>query len=189
MRSRGCSEYDFNLGTGYPNANSPPDGSCHIFDIRGAGFKSITPKDSWFSEDWTQATVTAANAGAGSNYKKWFFPKTTCVRDIGTGGANCHTDPDTVRELIVILAFIKKDVCLAINRILGIPSVSGEPPIDTSTTIHTSWSKYNGTFSGTSAKIDVTGQPGVPALCAKKSPASTGVPNNTYYFYQVLIPR
>lgn len=185
LRQDGCSETELHLGV--TNANSPSDGSCHVFDARGGGLTLSTPKETWIDPAWPQSAVTAANSFA---VRGWYFPATTCVIDIGTGSSGCQSSATTVRDLIITMNFLKKDVCMAINRSLGVANVTGDAPTCTGCSFyHTTWPKWQGTFTGTGAAIGATSYFGVKSMCYKSVSGSTSVPANTYSFYSVLLAR
>lgn len=181
----GCGEAQIHLG--YTNTNSPTDGSCHVFDARGAGIAASAAKDNWFDPAWTPAAVTTHNSFA---VRGWYYPSTTCVTEVGTGGVGCQASPETVRDLIITINFLKKDVCMAINRSLGVANVSDDAPACTGCSFyHTTWPRWQGTFTGTSAMIGISPYLGIKTMCYKTGTSSTSVAHNTYSFYSVLLAR
>ncbi len=169
IRRRGCSENEINFDnanlTGYVNAGSPVDQSCDVFDVNGAGVTYSAPVSDW---------LDSANS-ASSLYGEWFFTATSAT-DSASSAAN---------DLLVILPFLKKEVCIALNDRIGIDNPSGAPPQDQSNGYAVT--KYVGTISGSDV-ISSSGAElqGFQFGCFEGggTPAS-----GTYHFYYALIER
>lgn len=94
----GCSENQISFEnaqvSGYTNANSPSDKSCHIFDVAGGGL-------SWLS--------TPSKINDGSDL---IFSGRNRIPNIGTSGG----------DLAIIVPNITETACVEMNKFLGIGS-------------------------------------------------------------------
>lgn len=96
-----------------------------------------------------------APAGSQTAGEAWLFNGSNAVVDIG-----CNWSGIECRDLIAILPNITKDICLQINRQLGVQNPSGDPPLEPGAYGTT---KFKGTFLSQN-RIDVlTG--GEPFAC------------------------
>ncbi len=169
IRRRGCSENDINFDNsklaGYVNAGSPVDQSCDVFNVNGAGVKYSVPLTDW---------LDSANSASGL-YGEWFFTATT----------KTDSPSSTANDLMVILPFLKKEVCISLNDKIGIDNPSGNPPQDQANAYAST--KYVGVISGSDAISDSGAElQGFQFGCFEGggTPAS-----GTYHFYYALIER
>jgi hypothetical protein len=181
MMGRGCSESTFSFETPdlprYANTDAPADKSCHLFEPQGGGLNYKFVPNSYINSDYSSAPY----------YGYWVFLGRICIDNIGpTGGNNCKTSVQNPNELFVVLGFVREDICLALNRLLGHPwsTIPAEP--------NTPWPPaYADGLYSTAYKYQPTPYTGMTALLSGKEAAcfeTTTVPG-TYHFYQVLIPR
>lgn len=110
LQLRGCDETEISfensvLGFNYTNPNAPADNSCHVFDINGGGLQVPTLPEAIF--DLTPNFIGATYTTIGIPY----FRGNVIVENIKTGSP----------ELILWVPFIKNEVCLSLNNILGTP--------------------------------------------------------------------
>ena len=160
----------------YYNTNSPADHSCHVFHPNGAGQTHLgSPSDhNWLtSEDLTWPV------------DRFFFNRETRISGIGV---------ETNADMILWISSLDRDLCLQINRTLGIENPSGNPPRDTVGNA-IEGAPFVGTFMGGSLAITVD----APQLIGKKAgcfvidahAAGSSAYNgeDRYYFYYVLAPR
>lgn len=185
LRLRGVrdTEIDFdNPVVSYPNANCV-DNTCKLFHPGGAGLTYSTPDMQWLDE--TAAAATSFGT-VGGLIGQWYFPYNTCVWQVGTGGDNCHADTGDVTELMVWLPWVRREVCIQINELLGIPNPSDEPPAIGGTMINTTAPKFAGTYP-TGVHVHVQ-MPTVTAACVYHSSAPAA-PGLGYFYYKVLIVR
>ncbi len=145
---KGCEEtqisfdYDIPNVTGYENANAPSDYHCHVFHVNGGGvaYKPMNP-------EWLDGKTTH------TLYGNIHF-LTTCVEAAGPPYVgNCNTGAPTVSQqyadLIVIVPFIKEEICLAIaEKIMGSSTI----PVDSYNGFHNV--KFVGNFGAATAHID-----------------------------------
>ena len=179
LRSKGCSENELTVQstgiTGYTNPNTRPDGECDIFT--GTNLNYVPPQTAW---------LDTAYAG-DDNYGEYLFLGGSSVYGVGSGGSCLvQSDLDQCTDLLAVLRYIRKDVCIAINNILNIENPSGEPPVDSGF--------YDTKFIGSMAYLwgefgdDMTAQSlaGHAAGCFYNN----GNPSNhSYNFYSVLLAR
>lgn len=178
LLSRGCSENqisfhhpDLTPAGSYINPNST-DGSCNIFDVKGAGIAFTRKKDSWREE------TTASSPF-------WQLYGNQCIYGVGTGTTTC-TNAQT--ELFVAAGVLKKELCLEINRRLGVENPSGAPPSDI---------MLGGYFTGSfepsgSAGENIIGDSATTSaipLQYKKSACLQDSNNQKYHFYHVILAR
>lgn len=186
----GCTESQITFYTpdsqfaqvGDPNTYLNPTGTtaCSIFNA-GANMPETKPNVNWFMPQFS----------ADNDFQRWSFRSNVCVEGVGTGlsEASCAAGPPSNKELVAVLNFLKRDVCLEINRRLGIDPAGTEPPNDNGCRLGIF---YKGVFDTTTpgaigdnggTKFDgrMSGCYRVSAACA----AGTV----TYEYYHVLIPR
>lgn len=181
MLSRGCSESGLSFETPewprYANTSAPSDKSCHLFDPKGGAIDYQFLPESYINTAYSAAPY----------YGYWVFMGRICIDNIGPyGGDDCKTSVENPNELLVVASFVRKDICMALNRILGHPwtDIPAEP--------NTPWpAAYAEGIYNTTNKYEPTPYPGMTALLSGKEAAcfeTTTVPG-TYHFYQILIPR
>lgn len=176
MQIRGIEEnrisFDTSGLTGYePHASCSSD-DCRLFRPTGGGTSYSPPPNDWLDP-----------LGDGQAlYGEWFFPTGTCVEDVGTGSAGCESDSTDNEELIAILPWIKRELCVQINERLGITNPGGNPPAATGP----AWPAANTKFTGTFTEDAVISRPRVTAACLR---GNSVPPNDSYFFYKVLIGR
>jgi hypothetical protein len=151
-------------GDPYANPNAPVDYHCHVFRPEGGGVGYVMMPAGAFSTfpyaygsfDDGQYIIT----GAG-------------MLNIGTA------NPD----LTLFVGFLRKDVCLQINNLLGVANPGGAPPNVTGT-CYGSTVQNGGFFTGSYVNNGVTwcGLNQTISACVLDPSA---VPAN-YYFYRVL---
>lgn len=153
---------------GYANGGCATD-SCKLFTPTGGGLSYVKPQDQW---------LDLAHS-AGANYGDWVFSGNNAVAGVGTDGSG-----DASVELLAILPYVKKDLCVKINTLLNIANPSGNPPQDDDVTDVTD--KFAGTYTGTvvmGGNAQITGQ---RAACIQDSGAPATAP---YHFFRVLSAR
>ena len=172
LRLRGCDETEISfensiLGFNYTNPNSPSDNSCHVFDINGGGLQVPTLPETIF--DLTHNNLSATYNVAGVFY----FRGNTLITDLKTANP----------ELLFYAPYINRDVCFAINDLLG----TAEPDPGN---LEAGSSNPNPFFVGdyTLAAGDNEYGDQNSALADVKS--TCFISNDSdYFFYTVLIPR
>lgn len=165
VRRKGCSEtqisFENDIAGGYTPGAAPPP-KCEVFSNAGGGI-------SW------QSPAQGVNNGS-----EWVITGGNRIKNIGD---------DAIRDLIIVLPYVDKDLCDTINERLGV-SLSTMPPVDTVNSDITT--QFTGTFGSGSPVIGGTGGAGTPnfenisTVCYEgdNTPAS-----GTYHFYHVLLAR
>lgn len=146
----------------YSNTNAPADKLCDVFAVEGG---SVSP---------TQLPAEAFSpcCVGGQRDTEYRYPRFSGqgVLDIGT------SEPD----LILLIGSIKRDVCIELNKKLGVENPLGEPP-------QVSGTCYNGQgwFDGTYGTSNITwcGLDQVRSACVYDDYGPF------YYFYNALIIR
>ncbi len=158
--------------TGYVNAASPASKKCHVFDKKGgAGVYHIPSINSFDTSKSTE-----------DSYGEYLFVSNVCLDNVGTGSyLNCSTDVKVNEEMLMILPWINKDTCVAINRLLKNPIMLTDPgnSFDASDAAK---------FTGSYTEGYTIGDVGVTTY-DKGCFESTGSPGAGYHFYYTLIAR
>lgn len=166
--------------TGYDNSNCADD-TCKLFATQGGGVKYTVPSTDWL--DWRQE--------AQPLFGQWYFPSDVCVAGAGNGVAGCDSDGADNEDVVVILPFLKKEICVDINNRLSIDNPNGNPPQESGCSWSAPANKYQGAFADGEA-IESTPDSdilnGRASGCFQAGVCGT-LPANTYHFYQVLVTR
>ncbi len=189
MQSRGVSESDISFENtviaGYEHTPAEPDD--HRVFGGGGGQTYMVPSLEWLDKK------QSANAG----YREWLFTGKLGVAD----NSSSITPRDT--SLVMILPYISREMCMALNRMMRHDGFDGDTPIedDTSVLDIAGLDKFNGDATdyelaeridgaGTSypvLPVDLNYWKGKHAGCARGSDAGGGAPR--YVFFQTLIVR
>lgn len=181
LMTKRCSENQLTVQgsgvAGYTNAAAPVDGSCSVYGGTG-GLTYNAPQSSWLDSTHSAAT----------NYNSWLFTGGTIVQNVGSETGVCSGHEGSCVELTMILPYVKREVCIAINNQLGVANTSGEPPSETG---YTAASKFTGTFAIVGSSI--FGDDGASAAIRGKLAgcfyAGTSPADNGYHFYSVVWAR
>ncbi len=186
VRIDGCDYMDISFEndhvSGYDHTPSAESG-CQIFSGSGGGIPYRIPV-----EDWLDPAHKAT-----ANYQNYIFPDNTCVPGLGDGETDgCASDLDDSNEdLVLVLPFVKKNVCQAVNDRLGITGVDDDPPTDTACSYEDAGNRYQGSFTDGHAIHDSAGLlDGRNAGCYHQlGTAGCNGTDDYYVFYQVLGER
>lgn len=172
--------FENNFVSGYINNNCLDD-SCRIFMPAGAGIAYAPPH-----EDWIDVSKSAE-----TYYNEWHFAPDSCIPDVGTGGAACGGDSVDNEDLILFLPYVKKGLCMEINRQINIDNPNSDAPQDSGCPWDSgSNNRYTGNFidgqavTSTPASLLAGRQNG----CFKIG-VCAGYATGSYIYYQVLAPR
>lgn len=146
--------------------------ACKLYSPAGGALNYYAPANDW---------LDGSQAGASTLYGKIYFPEDVCVQDVGEGGSGCDTDGVDNEDLVVIVPFLKPEVCNQINKSLGL----GEAPLAET---GSAWSATPALYQGSFSDGAVINQSGLKAGCFAGSSGNTP-PANSYHFVQVLLPR
>jgi hypothetical protein len=179
LRLRGYRDTDLSFQNevveGYENPSCAEDG-CKLFHINGGGVSYVVPKAEWLDNAQKDQ----------SEFGTVYFNASTRVQDIGT----------EADDLLMIIPYVKKEICLAINRKLGITLSDQMIPRESSGPAAMN-SKFTGIFD-TVADTEISGIAtpgngkilhGKSAGCTEGSGAGSTPAEGTYHFYQVLMSR
>jgi hypothetical protein len=162
---------------GYTNASAAA--ANKVFDPGGGAFQYIPP-----STDWLDTSKSAS-----TNYGEWVFVKDACVPYVGSGadGAGgttaCNADGLDNEELVMLLPYVKAEICTAIDQKVGITLCSSLP---CSITAPASVNKFTGTFADGFMIFNAGGQYNRQYEgCFVGSGATAGI----YSYYKVLVER
>lgn len=180
LRLRGCSDteisFENDIVSGYTNASSPSDKSCHVFDVNGGNIN-------WqaIPEERLESDHSAYNA-----YGQIYFGDKVQIESIGD---TCSTSDCT--DLIFQGPHLKKEICEMINFTLGYGSLASINEA-VHNYLYRDSAKFTGVYDFESAGDTSTiGDDFFPSGkingCIYRS--GGGLVGNPYTFYQVLIAR
>lgn len=163
---------------GYDHVPAEP-ATNQVFANSGGGLGYTVPKAVWLDSGFSAKPL----------YDEWYFPSKICVDNVGTGTATCESDAASNEELLVILPFIKRDICIAINDKLGITNPANEPPAISGC----GWTvaapeKFTGTLSD-GKDIDAAQLSEKSTGCFAVTACATFAPPTSYHFYHALVAR
>lgn len=179
--SNGCEDEDISFEhadlSGY--THSPvADDDCKVFGFSGgAGLSYVAPPAEWL--DSTQSAKT--------RYGEIVFSGEVCVAGLPDGAWNgCDSDSIDNEELLMIVPFVKKDICLRINDDLGITNPGDDAPVDDGC----SWSNvFDGTYSDAESLGAASGELESKLQGCYRHDSNCGTHDGTYHVYQTLIRR
>lgn len=167
--------FENNIVSGYVNSNCSED-FCRVFALDGGGVNYMSPK-----VDWLDSTFSSQ-----LRYAELYFHGHSHVEDVGTG------DDD----LVLFIPYLKKELCMALNDLLGIEPTGRDVPLETNGPFAVNI-KYTGAFvqvvdrkvsgDGTTGQTDILY--GKQAGCTMSSGGASNPSAGTYHFFKVLIPR
>ncbi len=155
---------------------------CNIYDLDGGGVVLQTPPA--VAQD--TAAAAAATAGfypaTGALVGSYILTGNVCVDNVGPGAhATCATDGLKNEELLLIMPWVKTEVCTAINKILG----------NTAAILEDEGGGFDDTlFTGTFADGFALGAVGFttyPIGCYLSNDLAT--PGAGFHFYHTLLAR
>lgn len=143
MRMNGISEneisFENSFVSGYENARCTST-SCLVFDEEGGGQTYREPATAWLDGAYN----------AEDHYETLLFTSNPCIPNVGNYGepGNCAVDTSTL-DLVLVIPFIKKSICLEINRLVDLGVGGADPPQDDSAAWDNSVAnaRYTGTFN------------------------------------------
>jgi type II secretory pathway pseudopilin PulG len=174
VRINGCDDDDISFSnifvSGY--AHSPVvSNTCKVFNAGGGAITYVTPHDKWLASMSSPPTLQG----------QWYFPANICVTDVGSGGAGCGSDSTDNEDLVVILPYIRQEICEKINSRLNLGASALSASDD-------AWPSAATKFTGSYSDDTSIDQSGTMAGCFEGDGANTPA-SGTYHFYQVLLAR
>ena len=174
LQINGCDETEISFEntfvSGYLNANAPTDESCHVFSPSGGGLRYVAPETDWLNGDY--AAVLLSDGRYGKNY----FISGFRIAEVST----------TENDLLMVLNFLNREICMQVNNNLGITNLTNDAPEDTAG-VASPVGEFTGVF-GTS-NPDPIGDDVNGYLTAKTAGCWKNSANNVYQYYQVLKAR
>lgn len=155
-------------GLAYTNADveCPPD-ECKIFHPSGGALTPVSPVAKWL--DSSKSTDVF--------YGTYLFTAKYCINDIAD--STCLNGKGV--ELLVMLPYIRENVCNALNEKLGITGL----PIPANLVAFASSDKFDGTFPSTGGPILLSDA----AMNGKNAACIHDNANQQNVFYAVLLAR
>lgn len=182
MRMSGLSENEISFEnsflSGYEN-NYCTTTSCRVFHKEGGGQNYRVPTANWLDAAYS----------AEDHYGTIIFTSNPCIPDVGNYGepGNCAVDVSTL-DLMMIVPFIKRSICLEINRMVDLGVGGADPPKDDSAA-----------WDGTVANVRFTGRFNIGNNLATAGNELNGAtvgcfegdtrPAGGYHFYYTLVAR
>jgi hypothetical protein len=182
LQANGCSETEITFENpyvaGYTNASAPIDKHCHVFDPAGGNVQHLT-----INTDWLDGTYSA-----NTIYGDFYVPiGRICVQNIGTGtvsdGLCGGSSPN---DVIFVIPYLKREICIEINNLLGVVSASGAPPQDGTNAWPAANQKFTGAFGPSVANIRLPGNEDKLSACFE---GSTSPVSGSYHFMTVVLAR
>lgn len=175
--SNGCADMDISVENstvaGYTHTPVATD-NCKMFHSDGGGLVYQPPVD-----EWLDIAVPAPPLRG-----QWFFPANTCAPGTGSAAAGCDSDSTDNEAIIAVLPYLKKQICVQINDLLGVDNPGGNPPTETGN----AWTAGSVKYTGGQADAEALDQGGRMAGCFEGDAAN--MPGaGTYHFFKILIPR
>jgi hypothetical protein len=170
--------FENNVFAGYTNPLCTNE-ECRIYDTaRGVGLTYKKPTADWLDPSFSTQTEP--------EFGQWYFSGRTCIQDVGTGGAGCDANVSEA-ELLMILPWVKRDLCIEINRLVGVdnPGTPASPPRLAADAFPATYDLFQGTFEAGAIISDIS-------LNAKKTAcfeADSVHPSDGFHVYHVLIAR
>lgn len=179
IKLRGYTEaqvsFENSIVSGYANANCSED-FCKVFALDGGGVNYMAPKMDWLD----------SGSSGQLRYGELYIHAQSHVVDVGT------SDDD----LVLFIPYLKKELCIAINDLLGIEPTGQDVPSETNGPFAVNI-KFDGTYvqvadrkvsgDGTTGQTDILY--GKQAGCTESSGGASNPSAGTYHFFKVLIPR
>lgn len=184
MILNGCSETELSFentitAQDYTNATSPSDKSCHVFDRNGGGMTYQSPSSEWLGP---LPSDLGHDAGLDALHGVWFITDAS-FSGIGVSGG----------DLALILPYVTKEICVAMNDMFSIVNPSGNPPQDNA--IAYDIAPFDGNygsnkvFNNTTSGNDEFNGKASGCIAGGLGAGFAGQPTGTYAYYQVLIER
>lgn len=174
MKIGGVADTQFNFDnpivTGYDHGGCTA-ADCEIFNADGGGVSYIKPDTDWL--DPAQS--------AGSHYGQWLFSGRNEIVGVGTDGGASGASV----ELLLVLPWIREDLCIQINDMLDVVNPGGIPPQDSGNADIAN--KFTGSY--TASQTVGGGDPEIEGKRAGCFEGGGAPAAGTYHFYQVLLAR
>ncbi len=180
LRLRGVKDteisFENDVVAGYENVNCLDD-SCKVFALNGGGISYLSPKKEWLDDKYS----------AEPRYGELYFNGSAMGLSKGS---------DDKDDLIMFVPYLKKSICVAINKALNIHLDSDVTPSEKNGPFETS-AKFKGVYNDVQdfyvAGNNTSGQGEIfssySAGCTKSSGMGAAPAEGSYHFFKVLIAR
>ena len=182
LRLTGSGENNLSFQTSfvsdYTNPRCTTD-SCRLFETAsGAGMTYKPPLSAWLDPDFASETEPP--------YGEWYFYGRACIPGVGEGDSGCNSDDENA-ELIMALPWIRQDLCMEINRMVGVtnPGTPPGPPPLSAAAYPSTLDQFRGVFEA-SAEITHANLDGHKTGCFAGGGSD---PDGGFHFYHVLLAR
>lgn len=185
--SNGCSDTDISFENtiegGYTNGTNT---ACQVFHPDGGGMTYYKPDSKWLDTEHS----------GESRYGILFFMGNTCANGVGLDFNNstiCRDKTSNYAELIMVIPYIKENICHVIADTVNALTPSNEIPIDHARAWPDSNPKFTGSYSSDYVLANINGDDSSNTLDGKMQGCFEGggthPASDTFHFYQVLIAR
>ena len=136
-----------------------------------------------------------ATSQTAGHYGTWYTSTRAHILGLGTGptiGSNCGDGTSDCKELITGVPFIKREICLEINKKLGWGTDAiGTPYIDLDNSygVVETTLPFNGNYVVTGVNMGTATPTDYSNIMAGCIEGDASPPAGTYSFFQVLIVR
>ena len=186
LQINGCSDTDISFENsvvaGYEHT-PPARDECKVFHPAGGGLNYLKPE-----EEWMDGTSVTEN-----NYQTWFTNSRSHIIGLGidSNGGACSSGTGDCKELITGIPFIKKEICMAVNKKLGWGTDDiGTPHRDTGISYgHRLHPRFNGLYNNAGANMGTATPSNYSNIITGCIEGDNSPPSGTYHFFQVLIVR
>jgi hypothetical protein len=162
--------------SGYANPSCTQD-ECRVFAPSGGQVAYAPPNPDWLNTSFS----------AQKHFGSWLITGTTCIPGVGKGSdATCGASPEDL-EIVAFLPWLTRDICLELDRRLGISLDNGNPPKATGSAWAAAGEEFTGTYGSGQTLIDATN-----FLFFKPEGCFEGngtPPAGSFHYYRVLFPR
>lgn len=180
VRGHGCADeqvsFENPLYGNYVNPNAPGNKSCHVFDPNGGGISYKT------------SLVSALDDTLSSDYGfgYWVFSGRSCIMGVGT----CISAGSSRGQLLMGQNYIRKDVCLEINKALGNAVPENDAAYTDSGCAVSPYHFFTGSYAEPEAAT-IHSSAGYKKVigCYKGGTCGYPIGGGGYHFYQALIIR
>ncbi len=164
----------------------PARDECKVFHPAGGGLNYLTPEETWMDNLFSSEVV----------YQTWYANENNAVGGLGNSrgsSGECQSGVPDCNELMIGVPYIKKEICLAINKKLNSGhNNSGDPYIDQDFSFATfggTQGKFRGGYGDTVINMGIGSPANYRNLMAGCIEGDLNPPAGTYSFFQVLIVR
>lgn len=150
---------------------------CRVFLPDGGKISYQKPHQEWLDHHFSSEAY----------FGEWLYTGTACIPGLGAGhDTSCGGDTDQL-ELIAILPYLHKDICITLNKKLGVKLINNQPP----QLIGSGWAGGDARFTGTYENGEPILDSGY-ALYGQAEGCFEGngtPPAGSYHYYRSIVSR